>query len=590
VNRIIRRPGRRGTPIVAGLLATLLGASVLPVSAQVGTADTGLITNELSAPASLGPAAPTERVDFDLVLAERDPDAAARFRAGLYDPASPDYRSFLTAPEIGQRFGPTDATLGHIRGVLDAAGLDVVAMPPQRTRLSVSGAAAAVGAFLGVTIERFQDPDSGLTYHATTGSPAVPSGLADAVIAVTGLSPWLPVSAIDPADAPPVPTRGLAPADLARAYDFQSLWDQGIDGTGTTVGILQFGVDTDEDLAVFDAAFGITGPTPIRVPINGGLVDAPARFATEAALDTQVVRAVAPGAQIIVYGFPAATGFGAAMDAIVADGRTQLVSVSYGKCYSGGFVGLDEVLDSQRALQAAADAGVSLFAASGDWGAFSCHPFDNTDHRVATFFPACTANVVSVGGTLLELNADGSYKRETGWEDYLTTGGTGGGVATVNGPDGPLEPADKELAQRSGPPSYQEGFAGIDQSVTGRPCPDVSAAADGDTGYLLFETDAESGEPGWKMVGGTSAAAPFWAGVMALIQQKAQAEGITRLGFLTPLFYQLATSHPQAFHDVVRGGNLLDDAVPGWDKATGIGTPIVSVLADAFIETLRGAG
>jgi kumamolisin len=92
------------------------------------------------------------------------------------------------------------------------------------------------------------------------------------------------------------------------------------------------------------------------------------------------------------------------------------------------------------------------------------------------------------------------------------------------------------------------------------------------------------------MVGGTSAAAPFWAGVMALIQQKAQAEGITRLGFLTPLFYQLAASHPQAFHDVVRGGNLLDDAVPGWDKATGIGTPIVSVLADAVIETLRGTG
>ena len=187
---------------------------------------------------------------------------------------------------------------------------------------------------------------------------------------------------------------------------------------------------------------------------------------------------------------------------------------------------------------------------------------------------------MSAGGTLLELTADASNTRETGWEDYHTTGGTGGGVATVNGPDGPLE----EL------PSFQQGVAGIDQSITGRFCPDVSAVADGDTGYLLFETDADTGEPGWKMVGGTSAAAPFWAGVMALIQQKAQAEGITRFGFLTPLFYQLAASHPQAFHDIVRGGNLLDDAVPGWDKATGIGTPIVSVLADAVIETLRGSG
>jgi kumamolisin len=578
VNRTFRRSPRRSAPVVVGLLAGLVALSALPASAQGVLGEPERITNDVQRPASLGPADPTERVAFDLVLAERDPEASARFRAALYDPASPGYRDFLTPAEIGQRFGQTDTSLARIREVLAAADLAVVSMPPQRTRLSVDGDAAAVGAFLGVTIERWQDPASGVTYHATTTAPAVPASLTDAVIAVSGLSPVLPVSAIDPADAPPVPARGLSPADLALAYDFKTLWDQGIDGTGTTVGILQFGVDTDEDLAVFDAAFGLEGPTPKRVPINGGLADAPADFATEAALDTQVLRAVAPGAQIIVYGFPASTGFGAAMDAIVAAGETKLVSVSYGKCYAGGFIGLDEVLDSQRALQAAADAGVSLFAASGDWGAFSCHPFDNTDHRVATFFPACTANVVSVGGTLLELNADGSYRRETGWEDYLTTGGTGGGVAAVNGPDGPLEPL----------PAYQQGVQGIDQTITGRFCPDVAAVADGDTGYLLFETDAATGEAGWKMVGGTSGAAPFWAGVMALVQQKAQAQGITELGFLTPLFYQLAVSHPQAFHDVVRGGNLLFDAAPGWDAATGVGSPVVSVLADAVIEALGG--
>ena len=122
----------------------------------------------------------------------------------------------------------------------------------------------------------------------------------------------------------------------------------------------------------------------------------------------------------------------------------------------------------------------------------------------------------------------------------------------------------------------------------GRPCPDVAAAADGDTGYLLFETDAETGEAGWKMVGGTSAAAPFWAGVMTLVQQKAQAQGIERLGFLTPLFYQIASTHPEAFHDVTRGGNLHKDSVPGWDYATGLGSPVVSVLADAVIEALAG--
>ncbi|MEZ4595907.1 MAG: protease pro-enzyme activation domain-containing protein [Chloroflexota bacterium] len=343
-----------------------------------------------------GPADPASPVAFDLVLAERDPVGAARFRAAVADPSSPSYRAYLTAAEIGERFGPTDATLARIRATLDDAGLSVVSMPPQRTRLSVRGSAAAVGRFLGVAIERWQHPGSEGTYAATSGSPVVPASLQDAVIAVNGLSPWLPVSAIDPADAPPVPARGLTPADLALAYDFQSLWDQGIDGTGVNVGILQFGVDTDEDLAVFDAAFGVDGPTPIRVPINGGLVDAPADFATEAALDTRVLRAVAPGAQDHRLWLPAATSFGAAMDAIVEDGRTQIVSVSYGKCYSGA---------SSRSTRSSAPSGrsrpprtrASRCSPRPVTGAPSRATLDNTDHRVATFFPACTNNVVSVG-------------------------------------------------------------------------------------------------------------------------------------------------------------------------------------------------
>jgi subtilase family serine protease len=555
----------------------MLAAASLALGAPATAQDLTDVT-PASGPVSLGAADPTARVAFDLVLAPRDVAASEQYTRDLRDPASPEYRRFLTPAQIGARFGASDATVARIQGVLQAAGLEFVSMPVQRTRIAAAGPAAAVSEFLGAAIETWQDPGTGVTYDAAATAPIVPAAVADVVLAVTGLSRWLPVSAVDPGDAPPPPARGLKPADLALAYDYQSLWDQGIDGTGTTVGILQFGLDTDADLAVFDATFGLEGPLPDRVPVSGGLTDAPADFATEATLDTQVLRAVAPGAQIIVYGFPATLSFGAAMDAIVEDGRTQLVSVSYGKCYAPGYVGLDEVIDTQRALEVAAQAGVSLFAASGDWGAFSCHAFDKTDHQVSTFFPACTDNVVSVGGTFLELRDDGTYLRETGWEDYLTTSGTGGGTVDVRGPDGILEPM----------PDFQAGVTGIDQSLGLRHCPDVAASADSDTGYLLFFTDEATGVADWKMVGGTSAAAPFWAGVMALVQQKAQAAGIERLGFLTPLFYQIATSHPDAFHDVSRGGNLVDSAVAGWDAATGLGSPVVSVLADAVIESLGG--
>ncbi len=577
---LIRRAPGVVVSLVA-LLAGILATAAMPATAQ-GPAVTGATTlsGEVPAPVNLGPMDPTEQVAFDLVLAARDPDASARFAASVNDPTSPDYRRFLTAAEIGLRFGPTDETLARVREILDTVGIRPVSMPPQRTRLSVSGTAAAVGGFLGVPIERWQDPRSGMTYPATSVSPAVPQALVGVVSAVSGLSPWLPMSHIDPADAPPIPARGLTPQDLARAYDYESLWAQGIDGTGTSVGILQFGLDTDEDLAVFDATFGLTGPTPKRVPVNGGLSpDAPASFAGEATLDTQVVRAVAPGTQIIVYGFPArGTSFGAAMDAIVAAGETQFVSLSYGRCYANPYVSLDMVADLHRGLEAAAQAGVTLMVASGDDGAFACHPFDLTDHRIVLDYPSCSEHALSVGGTMLELNADGTYLRETGWEDFLSTKGSGGGVNNVTGPDGPLEPK----------PAYQQGVAGIDPSLDFRHCPDVSAVADSTTGYLIFQTDPETGEGAWQRTGGTSASAPLWAAVMALIQQKAQAAGIERIGFLNDLLYRIKASHPEAFHDVARGGNLVHNAGTGWDAATGIGSPVVSVLADAVIETLGG--
>ena len=149
---------------------------------------------------------------------------------------------------------------------------------------------------LRVDIEQRRD-SSGGTYLAAATDPIVPPDLASVVSAVTGLDPDFPVSA---AKSKPVkvPARGLKPMDLALAYDFKSLWEAGITGAGQNVAIIQFGVDTDQDLGVYDDTFGIQAPDVERIPIDGGLAKAPADFATEAALDTEVLRAVAPGAQI----------------------------------------------------------------------------------------------------------------------------------------------------------------------------------------------------------------------------------------------------------------------------------------------------
>jgi len=292
----------------------------------------------------------------------------------------------------------------------------------------------------------------------------------------------------------------------------------------------------------------------------------------EATLDTQVLRGTAPGAQILVYGFERTFSMAFAVDEIVGDGRARIISLSYGKCFKPGeFISQAEVDFGRESFKRAAAAGVTMYAASGDWGAFSCHVFDQTDHRESTFWPSCTDNVVSVGGTFLETRDDGTYLRETGWQDYLTTGGTGGGFSH----DDPM-------------PAWQQG-PGVQnaRSNGNRQCPDVAAVADPDTGYLIFVTDAETGEAGWHMVGGTSASAPLWAGIQALMQEAAAQQGVDALGFMAPRYYRLAQSDPAAFNDVVRGGNLVDASVAGWDFATGVGSPNVAALTDAIIRDVQ---
>ena len=323
-----------------------------------------------------------------------------------------------------------------------------------------------------------------------------------------------------------------------------------------------------------------TGPLPERIPVSGGLADAPADFGTEATLDTQVVRAVAPGAQILVYGFPATTTFGAAMDAIVEDGRAQIVSVSYGKCFAAGYLSLDEYEEATLSLAAAAAAGVSLFAASGDWGAFSCHAFDKTDHQISTFYPALHGQR---GQRRRHLPG-----RPTG--RHLPARDRLGGLPhderhgrglQPRGPDARLPgrcPGSRRRSRRARPSAMwtRTGVGGV-------PVPDIAASADSDTGYLLFFTDPETGVGGledgrWHErrgahVGGRHGARP----AEGPGGRQPSAWGSSR----RPL-YQLAASHPEVFHDVTRGGNLVDAAHAGWDAATGLGSPDVGLLADVI--------
>jgi len=520
------------------------------------------------APVSFVDAGPTPRrqaIDFELELAFPGREAMQAYALGVTDPASPDYRRFLTADEIGRRFGLDDEAIRRVTEWASAHGLTVGDVSPQRIGIAVRAPARDIESAFDVTLRDFVDAQ-GHRFHAPVETPLIPPELDGLVTAVTGLDAR-PTER--PALTGPIaagPAGGLTPAVIDRAYEIEGLRAQGLHGEGQTVAIVSLDTFDADDVAKFDRMAGTSGPRVQRVKVNGGF-DRPGDGQDEVNLDIDVIRALAPKAQIINYESPNRSGALAnVVDRIVADGKAEIVSISWGSCEP--LRSSDGLSRMARSLAAAAAAGITVFVASGDHGAYGCIDQDRQDLRIAVDSPASDVNVVAVGGTYASMLPDGTYIEEAAWEEPLTGWAPGGGLSV-------------EYAR----PSWQRG-PGVDNARSNgkRQVPDVAGPADPNSGFLTVAAGkASSG-------GGTSAAAPFWAGYALLVRQLAEREGVRGLGALGPVLYTLAASRPagELFHDVTKGGNLYDDAGAGWDYATGLGTPRGTVLARAIVDAVKG--
>jgi subtilase family serine protease len=445
-------------------------------------------------------------------------------------------RSIASPAELGRRYGLPLASERRVEAVLRAHGIQVVATYPQRTMIELRASRP--------TIRRF----------FRGGVPAQ-------------LRPWVTgvlLSQRPVAFANDLPHGTLLPQDAALAYDVAPLRKLGIDGTGQTIAILSLspfpanGKDTKDDISTFRKKFAPHGPDPEDVAVHGG---GTVNDYSEDDLDIDVISGIAPGAQIVNYEAPStAIGIVALFNHLVLDNRAKLASFSWGAC-NAGLPGayLDAV---NTALKLAALRGITVFVASGDSGSYDCQRSDFADHRLTVDFPASSPQVVAVGGTLLSVDKNGAYVGEAGWEDTLSFAGGGGGV----------NPDDDA-------PSWQAA-AGVKGH---RGLPDVSASASPDSGWLVRDYGH------WDTVGGTSAATPFWAASMLLAQQLAQKQGVSKHCFLAPILYKLATTKQPypGFHDVKAGGNRFYDAKPGWDYATGLGSPDVWNLARDLVAFLK---
>jgi hypothetical protein len=362
---------------------------------------------------------------------------------------------------------------------------------------------------------------------------------------------------------------------LASAYRFSALYSAGDEGAGQTIALFELEPYAARDVAAYQSCYG-TSATVANVPVDGG--DGTGYGPTgETALDIEDVIGLAPQARILVYEGPN-TGAGVydTYNAIVSSDQASVVSTSWGECEADlptGAAAIENTLFEEAAAQ-----GQSLFAAAGDAGSADCYvPGVPTDESLAVDDPASQPFVTGVGGTTM--SAPGPPPPETVWNAGCANGcgGGGGGVSTLWTMPSYQSQAPASLnvvtADSSGSPcgAPPQGYC--------REVPDVAADADPSTGYVIYYGGA------WTAFGGTSAAAPLWAAFAALANASSGCAG-KAIGFANPLLYGPAAAD---LNDITTGNNDVlgvNDgkfaAGPGYDMASGLGTPDGSALAAAM--------
>ena len=462
---------------------------------------------------------------------------------------APSERRTMTREELANATGASDEDVAAVRSFAGEYGLEVTGVDKGRRAVSLRGTVQAVAeAFGAQELQLFEHPTAG-RYRGRQGPLTVPRSLGNVITGVFGIDERPQARAHLRKSA--AAAQSYTPPEVAAAYNYPS----NVNGSGQAAAILELGGGFSQtDLDTYFKGLGLTPPSVTAVSVDGG-TNSPGTDTDadgEVMLDIEVLGSVAPGAKIVVYFAPNTDqGFIDALSTAVHDAtnKPSVVSISWG--------GPEDSWTQQartqmeQILTEGAAAGVTVTVASGDSGSTD----GVTDGKQHVDFPACAPHALGCGGTTLNI-ANGQIASETVWNELPNHGAGGGGISI-------------EFAV----PAYQSGIKmpnNVDTGKPGRGVPDVAGDADPETGYSVLVDGAR------QTIGGTSAVAPLWAGLIVLLNASLGKP----VGFLQPQIY--AASAASGFHDITQGNNVGYTAGPGWDACTGNGSPDGAALLGAL--------
>ena len=493
-------------------------------------------------------------------------------------PGSPDYHHWLTPEEYGQRFGASDADIGKITQWLQQQGLKVIAVARGKSWIAASGTAAQVESAFQTEIHSYLA--DGETHFANASEPSVPAAFGSMVKGIRGLNdfrlkPHMHPAAVKPKFTGAGDVHYIAPGDFATIYDVTPLYSAGINGSGQKIAIAgQIEVNLS-DIQQFRSMYGLPANDPQMVLVPGSANPGSSSQSgdlAESDIDLEWSGAVARNATIIfVYSTDVFTSVQYAIDEELA----PVVSVSYGGCEleSPG----SEVSALQQWAQQANAQGMTWFAASGDDGAADCD--DSQNPGLAVDLPGSLPEVTSTGGS--------EFAEGTGAYWSSTNSATGGSALSYipettwndSAEDGEPSASGGGKSVLFSKPSWQTG-TGVPNDGA-RDVPDISLnSSDDHDPYVVYTSGSIAA------YGGTSFAAPTFAGMTGLLNQKLASNGV---GNINPKLYALAQSNPGMFHDITTGNNVVTVSCShgsfncsgstvgyyagvGYDQCTGIGS------------------